>query len=84
MKKGGDTIVTRIDLTPLTDPNDVRKLQETVIDTRGDILFSRGVVLFEGQTEEQALPIWAQAYWGSWWTIHELGFCFVRTKGTDW
>ena len=82
MKKGGDTIVTRIDLTPLTDTNDVRKLQETVIDTRGDILFSRGVVLFEGQTEEQALPIWAQEYWGS--TIHELGFCFVRTNGTDY
>ncbi|WDR36189.1 AAA family ATPase [Pseudomonas serboccidentalis] len=82
IKRGGDTVVTRLDLSSLTEPNDIRKLQETVIDTRGDLLFSRGVVLFEGQTEEQALPIWAQKYWGA--SIHELGFCFVRTNGTDY
>lgn len=82
IKNGGDTIVTQLDLIQLTDMNDVRKLQETVIDTRGDLLFSRGLVLFEGQTEEQALPIWAQKYWGA--TIHELGFCFVRANGTDY
>lgn len=82
IKTGGDTIVTRLDLNSLTDANDVRKLQETVIDTRGDLLFSRGLVLFEGQTEEQALPIWAHKYWGT--TIHELGLCFVRVNGTDY
>ncbi len=82
IKSGGDTIVSRLDLNSLKDPNDVRKLQETVIDTRGDLLFSRGLVLFEGQTEEQALPIWAHRYWGA--TIHELGFCFVRVNGTDY
>ncbi|HHA2573029.1 ATP-dependent nuclease [Stenotrophomonas lactitubi] len=82
IKRGGDTAVTKIDVAALKDANDVRKLQETVIDTRGDILFSRAVVLFEGQTEEQALPIWAQEYWGT--SIHELGFCFVRTNGTDY
>lgn len=82
IKRGGDTVVTRLDLSSLTEPNDIRKLQETVIDTRGDLLFSRGVVLFEGQTEEQALPIWAQKYWGA--SIHELGFCFVRANGTDY
>jgi putative ATP-dependent endonuclease of the OLD family len=38
--------------------------------------------LFEGQTEEQALPIWAHRYWNL--TIHELGFCFVRANGTDY
>lgn len=82
IKKSGETVVTKIDVAALKDANDVRKLQETVIDTRGDILFSRAVVLFEGQTEEQALPIWAQEYWGT--SIHELGFCFVRTNGTDY
>ncbi len=82
IKSGGDTIITRLDLCSLTDQNDVRKLQETVIDTRGDLLFSRGLVLFEGQTEEQALPIWARKYWGA--SIHELGFCFVRVNGTDY
>lgn len=81
IKRGGDTVITSLDLTSL-DSNDIRKLNETVIDTRGDILFSRGLVLFEGQTEEQALPIWAQKYWNT--SVHELGFCFVRVNGTDY
>lgn len=81
LKTNGDTKVTKLDPSGL-DKEDVRKLQETVIDTRGDILFSRAVVLFEGQTEEQALPIWAGKYWGA--TVHELGFCFVRANGTDY
>lgn len=80
-KSKGDTIVTKLDISPLK-PDDIRKLQDTVVDTRGDILFSRGVVLFEGQTEEQALPLYASRYWGA--TIHELGFCFVRVNGTDY
>ena len=82
LKTGGTTDTRRLDLDSLKDPNDVRKLQETVIDSRGDILFSRGVVFFEGQTEEQALPIWASKYWGA--SVHELGFCFVRVNGTDY
>lgn len=80
-KSKGDTVVTKLDTSPLK-PDDIRKLQDTVVDTRGDILFSRGVVLFEGQTEEQALPVYASRYWAA--TIHELGFCFVRVNGTDY
>lgn len=82
IKCEGDTTTKKLDLSTLPDPNDRRKLQETVIDSRGDILFARAVILFEGQTEEQALPIWAKKYWGS--SIHELGFCFVRVNGTDY
>jgi hypothetical protein len=37
------------------------------------------VVLFEGQTEEQAMPIWAQRYWGT--TIHEPGDSMVCNGG---
>jgi putative ATP-dependent endonuclease of OLD family len=81
IKSGGDTVVTKLDVSKL-ESKVKRKLQESVIETRGDILFSRGVVLFEGQTEEQALPIWAQKYWGA--SIHELGLCFVRVNGTDY
>lgn len=82
IKKGGDTSATKLNLSDLTKADDVRKLQETVIESRGDILFARAVVLFEGQTEEQAMPIWAEAYWGA--SIHELGFSFVRVNGTDY
>lgn len=82
IKHGGQTTTSRLDLSKLTNPNDIRKLQECVIETRGDLLFSRAVIFFEGQTEEQALPIWAQEYWGA--SIHELGFSFVRVSGTDY
>ncbi|ORE39893.1 ATP-dependent nuclease [Pseudomonas aeruginosa] len=82
IKRGGDTSTTRLNLSTLDKLDDRRKLQETVIESRGDILFARAIVLFEGQTEEQALPIWAQKYWGS--SIHELGFSFVRANGTNY
>ena len=81
IKRAGQTIATKLDLTGLK-LDDRRKLQDTVIDSRGDLLFSRAVVFFEGQTEEQALPVWAFDYWGC--SIHELGFSFVRVNGTDY
>ncbi|MDO9443155.1 MAG: AAA family ATPase [Beijerinckiaceae bacterium] len=81
IKRGGETISTKLDLSSLTDDSR-RKLQDTVIDSRGDLLFARAVVFFEGQTEEQALPVWATKYWGC--SIHELGFSFVRVNGTDY
>ena len=52
-----------------------------MVNTRGDLLFSRAVVFFEGETEEQALPILAEAYWEC--SIHELGFSFVRVGGNS-
>lgn len=82
IKKGGDTNTSKLDLSQLTKVDDKRKVQESVIESRGDILFAQALVLFEGQTEEQALPIWAQEYWGS--SIHELGFSFARANGTDY
>lgn len=82
LKRGGNTVVTQLDVSALGTAEDLRKLQQTVIDTRGDLLFSRAVIFFEGQTEEQALPIWAEKYWGV--SIHELGFSFVRVNGTDY
>ena len=80
-KNGGNTTVTQLDLSVLK-VDDIRKLEQTVIESRGDLLFARAVIYFEGQTEEQALPIWAEKYWGA--NIHELGFSFVRVNGTDY
>lgn len=78
IKNGGDTNVSRLDLSSL-NADDIRKLQHSVVNTRGDLLFSRAAVFFEGETEEQALPILAEAYWGA--SVHELGFSFVRVGG---
>lgn len=80
-KHAGVTQAQRLDLQQL-GADDIRKLERTVIASRGDLLFARAVILFEGETEEQAFPLWAQAYWGV--TAHELGFNFVGVGGTDY
>jgi putative ATP-dependent endonuclease of OLD family len=82
IKESGVSYVSRLPIDELQNKDDIRKLKETVIETRGDLLFSSGLVVFEGQTEEQALPVWAEAYWGA--SIHELGFSFVRANGTQY
>ncbi len=43
-------------------PEDVRKIKRQVINTRGEIFFSKAIVFFEGETEEQAMPIFAEHY----------------------
>lgn len=79
-RDAASTSVAQIDLSRLTEPDDVRKLRQRVLESRGDLLFSRGVVFFEGETEEVALPVWAERYWGA--NIHELGFSFVEVGGS--
>lgn len=80
IRRSGETTVSRLDLSVLKD-DELRKLRHGVVNTRGDLLFARAAVFFEGETEEQALPILAEAYWGC--TIHELGFSFVRVGGNS-
>ncbi len=80
IRSGGETTVSRLDVSALTS-DELRKLRHGVVNTRGDLLFSRAVVFFEGETEEQALPILAEAYWEC--SIHELGFSFVRVGGNS-
>src|SRR5471030_288042 len=38
------------------EPEDIRRIQREVIHSRGELLFSKVIVLSEGETEEQALP----------------------------
>lgn len=78
LRRNGETTVSQLDLSKL-DADDVRKLRHGVVNTRGDLLFARAAVFFEGETEEQALPVLAEAYWGT--SVHELGFSFVRVGG---
>jgi putative ATP-dependent endonuclease of the OLD family len=77
-KVGAETTVTALDPGNLT-PEDIRKVRRVVLNTRGELLFAKAVVLFEGETEEQALPIFARVYLN-----HEpaaLGLCFVGVGG---
>jgi putative ATP-dependent endonuclease of the OLD family len=82
-KNAEETLVCRIDLgtgeKKLTD-EDLRKIDRQVMNTRGDMLFARALVFFEGETEEQALPDFAEKRWGK--HPNDLGFSFVGVGGS--
>lgn len=77
-KRGPETTISRLDLSALSQ-DDIRKINRSVLNTRGDILFAKAIILFEGETEEQALPIFAERYWQR--SIHALGLSFVGVGG---
>jgi putative ATP-dependent endonuclease of the OLD family len=68
----------QIDLDTLED-EDVRKINRQVINTRGEIFFSRIIVFCEGETEEQALEIFTEKFFEK--TPVELGVNFVGVNG---
>ena len=68
----------RIETDSLTN-EDIRKINRQVIHTRGEIFFSKVIVFFEGETEEQALPIFAQKYFNK--TPVEMGLDFIGVGG---
>ena len=80
-KSNGITTASKLNLALLT-ADDIRKLERNVIESRGDLLFARALILFEGDTEEQAFPLWAETYWGA--SAHELGFNFIGVGGQDY
>ncbi len=45
-----------------SDGEDERKIRRQVINARGEIFFSKAIIFFEGETEEQALPIFAEKF----------------------
>ena len=81
IKKGKTTTVSALNLSGV-DVDNRRKLEREVIASKGDLLFARAIILFEGETEEQALPILSQARFGA--GAHELGFNFVGVGGGNY
>lgn len=77
-----ESTVAALDLSKITD-NERRAIERQVVASKGDLLFSRALILYEGiVTEELAFPIWAKTYWGK--TVHELGFSFVGAGGHNY
>ncbi|MCI5145443.1 MAG: hypothetical protein D3923_07895 [Candidatus Electrothrix sp. AR3] len=68
----------RIETESLT-PEETRKIDRQVINSRGEIFFSKLIVFIEGETEEQALPIFTQKHFGK--TSVEMGLDFVGVGG---
>ena len=57
-----------------------RRIQREVIHSRGEILFSKALVLCEGETEEQALPLLFNKYFDN--EAFVLGVSFVGVGGS--
>lgn len=62
-KTNGKTQATHFDKERYA-PEELNRIQREVINTRGELLFSNAIILCEGITEEQALPIFFKEYFG--------------------
>ena len=76
--KNDIVICGKIETDSLT-PEEIRKINRQVINTRGEIFFSKLIIFFEGETEEQALPIFSKKTFGK--TSVEMGLDFVGVGG---
>jgi hypothetical protein len=72
----------RVAIDVLEDDEAQRKIERQVINTRGEIFFSKLMVFFEGETEEQALPIFAKCHFGQ--SGVEMGIDFVGVGRKQW
>jgi putative ATP-dependent endonuclease of OLD family len=61
------------------EPEEYRKIYNHVISTHGELLFSRAIVLCEGETEEQLIPKCIEAYTGK--PPFEFGISVVGVGG---
>lgn len=79
MYKSSDKIKCGTLSCELLDTEERRSLRQKVINTKGEIIFSKVIILFEGETEEQVLPIFAEYYFGQ--NPVSLGIDFVGVGG---
>ena len=77
--KGDENVICGKVNTNDLSPEDLRKISRMVVNTRGEVFFSKAVVFFEGETEEQAIPIFANHYFKK--APAELGIDFVGVGG---
>lgn len=79
LKKSSHSVEAR-QLDTHLDHEEQRKLHREIIHSRGEILFSKALVLCEGETEEQALPLLFQTYFGC--EAFVLGISFIGVGGS--
>ena len=79
-KEASNTRVLQFDTSELSK-EDLRKINREVMNTRGDLLYAKAIVLFEGETEEQAIPAFAEEYWG--FSPNALGINFIGVGGSS-
>ena len=78
-KTGDTTNVSYIDENSMP-LDDQRKINQRIMKTKGELLFSRVLLFFEGQTESEAFPIYAEKYWGKKCECHGISMVHVESK----
>ena len=82
-----DSSITCRRISPTTDGHptfseaDLSKVQRFVQRNNGEVLFARVAIIFEGETEEGALPVFARNLWHLEGSAH--GVSFVRADGAQ-
>lgn len=64
------------------DVEDVHILQREIMRFRGELLFSKAIILFEGVTEEQIIPAMFQVYFGK--STFSLGINCISVGGKNY
>lgn len=84
LKRKNFTIINELkkERTGKINSEQVRKIRREVMNTRGELLFAKAIILFEGETEEQALPIFAEKYFGGRFPF-EIGLNFIGVGGKN-
>jgi len=72
------TLIGKINDIDLT-PEEIRKINRQVVNTRGELYFSKVIILCEGETEEQALPLLLKKHFDK--STIELGIDVVGIDG---
>lgn len=63
-------------------PEDLNKLQRDVMRFRGELLFSKAIILFEGVTEEQIAPVFFEKYFG--FSCYSVGVNCISVAGKNY
>lgn len=77
-KAGEKTVCGSLPIASLSS-EEQRKIKQAVLMSNGELLFAKAIVLGEGETEVQALPIFCQQHLE--FSPVELGLSFVDAKG---
>jgi putative ATP-dependent endonuclease of OLD family len=80
-KESDETIINALNISSL-DPDELRKIRREVLLSRGELLFSKVIVLFEGETESQIFPVFARKFWEL--EPFEKGICFISVDGNNY
>lgn len=80
-KTNAGTVIGTIDSS--LEQSNLEKIEREIMNTRGELLFAKCVVLCEGLTEEQMFSVFAKAHWGA--SHFERGICFIGVgSGTNY